>query len=38
MTIPKKKDLIMMIPTAHSDALDLMRKLFLFNPNERLTA
>lgn len=33
MTIPKKKDLIMMIPTAHPDALDLMRKLLMFNPN-----
>lgn len=36
--MPKKKDLILMIPNASPDALDLMRKLFLFNPNERLTA
>ncbi len=27
-----------MIPTAHPDALDLMRKLFVFNPNSRLSA
>lgn len=38
MTIPKKKDLITMVPTAHPDALDLMRKFFKFNPNYRLTA
>lgn len=38
MTVPKKKDLILMVPTAHPDALDLMRKLFIFNPYERLTA
>jgi hypothetical protein len=38
MTMPKKKDLIIMVPTAHPEALDLMRKLFVFNPNLRLTA
>jgi hypothetical protein len=38
MTMPKKKDLILMVPTAHPEALDLMRKLFVFNPNLRLTA
>lgn len=38
MTIPKKKDLIMIIPNASPDAIDLMKKFFLFNPNERLTA
>lgn len=38
MTIPKKKDIIMVIPNASPDAIDLMKKLFLFNPNERLTA
>ena len=27
-----------MVPTAHPDALDLMRKFFKFNPNYRLTA
>jgi len=38
MTLPKKKDIIMIIPNASADAIDLMKKLFLFNPNERLTA
>jgi hypothetical protein len=38
MTVPKKKDIIMMIPNASNDAIDLMKKLFLFNPNERMTA
>ena len=27
-----------MVPTAHPDALDLMRKLFVFNPKLRLSA
>ncbi len=33
ITIPKKKELHLMFPTAHADAIDLMKKLFLFNPN-----
>jgi hypothetical protein len=33
ITIPKKKELHLMFQTAHADAIDLMKKLFLFNPN-----
>lgn len=33
ITIPKKKELHLMFPTAHADAIDLMKKLFLFNPH-----
>jgi hypothetical protein len=32
INMPKKKDLNIMFPTAPPDAIDLMKKLFIFNP------
>lgn len=36
--IPKKKTFLSMFPTASEDALDLLKHLLVFNPNQRFSA
>lgn len=38
INLPKKKDLNIMFPTAPPEAIDMMKKLFMFNPHERMSA